>query len=81
LSIKKRLDGLLVARRLAENTAAAQALIGEGAVLVNGLPGAKAGSLYGLDCSLELKKNRPMSAGAAGNSLPGYGNLPWTRPG
>ena len=58
MSIKKRLDGLLVARGLAEDTAAAQALIGAGAVLVNGLPGAKAGSRYGLDCSLELKKKQ-----------------------
>ncbi|HDK42999.1 MAG TPA: TlyA family RNA methyltransferase [Desulfobacteraceae bacterium] len=56
--MKKRLDGLLVARGLAEDTAAAQALIGAGAVLVNGLPGAKAGSRYGLDCSLELKKKQ-----------------------
>lgn len=56
---KKRLDRLLVERKLAENMNEAAALIEGGHVLVNGFPGGKIGSLYSEDCRLALKKKKP----------------------
>ena len=59
VSIKKRLDALLVERGLAEDLKSARALIGVGRVLINGHPGGKSGSMYGPGCSLALKSKQP----------------------
>jgi 23S rRNA (cytidine1920-2'-O)/16S rRNA (cytidine1409-2'-O)-methyltransferase len=55
---KQRLDGLLVARGLAENIDAAQRLIGAGSVLVDSRVCDKAGYLVQSSCSLVVKGGR-----------------------
>jgi len=64
----KRLDILLVEGGIAENIEKARALIGVGRVLVDGQPGIKAGSMYGADCTLELKPKKPY-VGRGGEKL------------
>jgi len=52
---KQRLDQLLVARHMAASRERARALIMSGAVLVNGLPAAKPGTIVSIQSSITLK--------------------------
>jgi 23S rRNA (cytidine1920-2'-O)/16S rRNA (cytidine1409-2'-O)-methyltransferase len=52
---KQRLDQLMVARHLAASRERARALITAGAVLVNGLPAAKPGTIVSIQSSITLK--------------------------
>ena len=52
---KQRLDQLMVARHLAASRERARALITDGAVLVNGLPAAKPGTIVSIQSSITLK--------------------------
>jgi 23S rRNA (cytidine1920-2'-O)/16S rRNA (cytidine1409-2'-O)-methyltransferase len=55
----KRLDILLVEGGIAGDVKEARALIGVGRVLVNGRPGTKPGTQYGVESILELKPKQP----------------------
>lgn len=55
-SDKQRLDQLMVVRQLAGSRDRARALIREGAVLVNGLPATKPGSIVSIDSTIALKQ-------------------------
>ena len=52
---KQRLDQLMVARHMAASRERARALIMAGAVLVNGLPAAKPGTIVSIQSSITLK--------------------------
>ncbi len=56
MSIKKRLDQLLIERKLAADITEARALIGAGQVLVNTGAGCKAGTLVAADSEIRVKK-------------------------
>jgi 23S rRNA (cytidine1920-2'-O)/16S rRNA (cytidine1409-2'-O)-methyltransferase len=55
LTVKERLDILLVSRGITESRERAKALIMEGNVLVNGAPVTKAGASVGLEARIELR--------------------------
>ena len=55
-SDKQRLDQLMVVRNLAASRERARILIREGAVLVNGFPAAKPGSIVPTDATIALKR-------------------------
>ncbi|MEE9366772.1 MAG: TlyA family RNA methyltransferase [Dehalococcoidales bacterium] len=56
---KKRIDTLMVERRLAESRAKAQALIMAGEVLINRNPAAKSGTLINEDVEITVKEPLP----------------------
>ena len=55
-SDKQRLDQLMVVRQLAASRERARSLIREGAVLVNGLPAAKPGTIVPIGSTISLKQ-------------------------
>ncbi len=67
---KKRLDALVLGRRLAESVEKARALIMAGAVLVDGSPVTKAGSPVKEDALISLKETSPY-VGRGGIKLQG----------
>lgn len=65
---KKRLDALLVERRLADSIEAAGALVGAGRVEVNGQRADKVGSTFDPECRIEIREKQPY-VGRGGEKL------------